>query len=790
MFCQNTSLIANNNVATKEVGFINLYKLVQSMIKTSNMSIPAELEGYGLEKLSSYTEAELRETIADLKKMFESKYNKTSAQKNKLEYLNIIIDEELQMAQTQLAQIKKILDNQSFTNSIKIIINKNNAGQASEQEIAKYSFYKNLQNQMEYLENIKIGSSKAYENQKKTLAANKVMTKKIVSDGKIVLLKQFEGIEEKSDAEEIVTNWANGEVRRLIEALDDDFMTSMRNSNINLQSKVQDALAKFLDVSMIKAGILMRDADFRMKLFGALNKRDIDNKINIINGELNELTQIKDFLAAEYRRKYTERVFQMPPTSANDATARAPGFEGAGDIRLGSVSINKIKNTTKLSDIRMNIKNEILSQYKQLLTLNIIDNKAYKQIEEITNMEINHMNLNNIMATKSIIRAFTSKVVLSYYINNQDVYTPLESVANTMATIFNNNESKITKYENIFKNIINYENDKPLEIIPSFFANIIDLLKSAQKFTSGKMVQEVQEILHGKTFEHKMAKNIVPTKATGNYERPANTWGSVDNITAPKVTYTTLSSTTKPLDVTSLLMMMSYTQRGNAFAEELQAEMKEQGVELSAQKQDDEPWTWTTKEKYDKIISAIINNESFNYNNIVNELMDIYESSAALSEGAEDLKTTSTMPAKKLEQMKLAFTKISALINGLYQSDVVPHDLYKMKSSKSYEAVKREYFIGLMVNAMMCMFDKLLKETSTLSMKTYLQNAINVLVMFLNKTPVVKSSENNRPRMAAKKVELEINNKDDLLNSFFDEEADDEVYDDKELMDELFGDDE
>jgi hypothetical protein len=140
-----------------DIGFIDLYNYLNQLINeknnisTPNVELKNKLKQFDLTTFDNMNINQIKSKIGHMKKMFYNIYEKVGKQKNDLENIIIIKDNELSYAESQLEKINNILRNSNFSNTIKSIEYRIRLGTDTKEDQMKYSFYKNLEEQAKYL---------------------------------------------------------------------------------------------------------------------------------------------------------------------------------------------------------------------------------------------------------------------------------------------------------------------------------------------------------------------------------------------------------------------------------------------------------------------------------------------------------------------------------------------------------------------------------------------------------------------------------------------------------------
>lgn len=763
MFCNN-NIIAKSTEST--IGFVDLYQYIQQLVNNKDAVADEKLAKFNLDVFKNMTESQLREKIASLKGLFEARNKELVAKAEKLQQLQIVNNEELPMAEAQLEKINKILSNKNFSASIKMIQYKLRTNSQTEEDEIKYSFFKELEEQAAYLKNFKIGSMKQYISLKAAAQKNFDNTKKVMNGLVKETIQKVEESkvedEQKIELEQILSVWSERETRRIVMELNRDYDRSMNASKINLKGKVSDALAKLLNIPVQKALVMMKDVDFRVKLFGNLNMEDVQNKLNIINNELNEHEIIVDFFRMENQRKYNEMIQKLPTEGAQ----RDPGSN------IMSATFDNLKTKANTTVIKKIIKKESLAQklskslkqsYSVLVEKKVLSAEEFKTVEQIIDGEIKvAKSTSKVTEIKAIIKVHIARMVISKFLIEQNVFTPSKTTTQLLEKVYEN-EQQLVNTESLFNNIVRYENDAPLDVLRKSFNNIVQMLKSFATVDTASLFKTVDDLL---------------TKDYGF---------QVGYTFSGKTVTKKLTAVRGELNIMNMIVLTSYTQDNNEFIANMTQQVLS-GVETL--NQTSEMWTWSSKAKATEIVSKIMDDEKFVFSDIAQQFVEEVDGDITLTNEASEL--VAVAKSVNVDGLAKQFNAIYDMLVQLYKTDVVPHNLNKMQSNKSFDEAKREYFFGLLTGLYTTFIEKILSQSSSKRMKAFIAKNISVLGMYLNEEP---KQEVVVAKPVVAEVQQQVSNKDDVLNNFLAEDLDNVEYDEQtgldeesdDLMMELFG---
>jgi len=416
-----------------------------------------------------------------------------------------------------------------------------------------------------------------------------------------------------------------------------------------------------------------------------------------------------------------------------------------------NITFNKISNDVAVENLRQSIEKSLKSTYKNLLTKNLVSEAEHKQIEQMIDMELKRLNkdnINNISEIKNTIKVHVARMLISKHLEESNVFEPLNNVSAILEEIYGNNDGKIVEFENLFNNIINYETDEPFIVLKKSMNNMIDFLVSLKDISVSNVANKTQDLLYKKLATVSMLKPIKK---------------NLKKVFMREVVY-------DDLNVMNLLLMISYTESGNSFTTEMIEKFAEK-IELLQNKITNKVWTWASKSNSKKIISELVNMEDTEFMKlIVNEMITNEESIELSNAMLEMTALVKTLDVSGLKSMKSEFNNLYDMFFKMYQMDVVPHNLNKMNSKKSFEDLKREYFLGLMTGLYTKTLEKLLNKSDNKRMRNYIIKNLSVLGMYLNeKSAYLSAPVAKKPTTVV--VEA-VEDKDELLNDFMLEDLD------------------
>ena len=753
-FCQST-IIAHSDLQAKEIGVLDLINYLKSLV--SGDEINQELEQtFNLGSFKNLSESQLKGKIASLKQLFVARNKELSDKRQKLIDVQIINDSELPHYEMQLETMKKIIANKDFNNSIKVIQNKMKLSyELSEGDKIKYSFYTELNEQVKYLENFKIGNKRDFVKRAQKHSENKTQYKNAINN----LMRNVE-------MTEVLSVWADNTTKSIVEKLDGDFTKNMNASQLNLKGKVVRSLMNFLSIEYTRAAVIMSDKLFREKMFKNVNLEDVQNKLNIINAELNEHSIVKEYLRQEQVKIEEARIIKFK--SGKDHMSRDPGFEVTVGGKIGGAIPDKIKNLGQLAktlSLKDSMDKSLKSSYKVLLTTGLVDKSGYKQIEQVIDAELKqlenfeqmHELFGENAATqiiKNTIKIHVSRILLEKYNLDKNVFEPLNNASSMLSKLFGEKLDTIITNENLFNTIINYDTDEPMSQMKKSFNDMINFLIELKE--EKNTMKRINNLLY-KDFGTSIQISIKKGKQIKKIVKKTQAFAD--------------------LSITNLLLLVSYGGTGSDFTADLLEKIAEQ-MELKESKTDTKPWSWATKENKKEIISTILNMTDGDYD-FKAILADYIEDDDNKMEELKNMVRNINM--SDLKKIQKQFNTLYDMFSKMYMMKVTPHNLNKMKLNKSLEEKQRTYFLGLMTGLYSKFTEELLSKSNTKKLKEYISKNIELLGMSLNKkSTFLQKPAEKRSAPAVVVEETKESDKDELLNDFMVEDLDDiEIIDDE-----------
>lgn len=761
--CQN-NIIAYTNQETKEIGFLDVYYHIKSLInqkRNINIEIPKINYTDDLKVFDSMTVEKLESKIISMRKMLDNRHKFLSDKKNKLENIIIINDTELQFAEEQLKKINNILSNRHFSTLIKTIEGKIKLNKETEEDNIRYSFYKQLEEQAKYLKYFKIGSSQKLSNKKREMINNKQKTK-IVMNG---LKKEIIGNVKKElintnikNLEKVLDGWVDNESKRIINEIDTDFKRDYIKSKLNLKGKVKKALSDLLNIPITEVNVMMKDNDFRFKLFGNMNMDTVYNKLNIINRELNEYNIINEVFINQKNKQDKEHIIKII-ANKGDKTKREFGFDpllANLSSKINEVSVNKVKKIIKKESIIESLEKELINTYKKYLDKNIITEKDFELIKKIIKEEVISLETKkNINLIKSKVKIHFSRIVFKKYIDN-DLYS-LDNITDKLSKIFTL-QSNISNFEMVFTNLIHYNNEDVFHTLKKSFNSIIHLLISLKEISNkpSSIKDSFQNILYKKLLK----QTIVNIKEKGKKEIKENRKNKIVRDT---------------INVMNLLLLLSYTSNDTEFINDLQNKIKEENNNLEFVTKNKNSWEWINKEEHRNVINLIerlstyddpekeMNKGFSKHYQFIDIMSDFITEDYKSENNLNELRGISKQfKLDELKKLKKEFNIIYDFFIDMYKQDLIPYTI--KNKSKDFSDSKREYFSRLLINLYLDYINQLTNISKTDNTVKLIKKYFNINTMYLNEES--KFLKKIDIKEYKPEINYEINNKDDLLNDF------------------------
>jgi hypothetical protein len=305
-------------------------------------------------------------------------------------------------------------------------------------------------------------------------------------------------------------------------------------------------------------------------------------------------------------------------------------------------------------------------------------------------------------------------MIISKYLIEENVFSPAKTSSIILEKVYEN-EQQLVNTETLFNNIVNYENDAPFDVLRQSFNNMTQILKTFATVDVDTLYKKVDDLLN---------------KDYGN-------------------------------------------QVGYSMNKKIP-----QKVITGARGETSNMWSWSAKSDSNKIINKIMNDEKYEFIDIVSQFAEEVDNSTTLTNEVTEL--VAAGKSVNVEELTKQFNAIYDMFLQMYKMDIVPHNLNKMRTKKSFDEVKREYFLGLLTGLYTTFIGKILEQSSSRRIKSFIIKNISVLGMYLNEEPkqiVVVQKEKEEKESTTSRT-----NKDDILNSFLTEDLDNIEYEEQEVV--------
>jgi len=828
----NNKFVAHTDFEKKELGYIDLYNFVKNLLIAKRNGVEYKndlLQDFNVEKFRLMSVDDLTKVFVELKTSYAERNNELTSLLEKLKYIQIINDNELEEAEAELAKIKKIRYNPTFQTGIEIISRRFLLGTATDEDRRKYAFDTELKRREDYLQNIKIGWFQA------TKDLNNKNVEKVVNSHKTQFQKNFtRQVSLKSDdkkyLEQILTIVADEEINNLIKELKLENIRNMKDSKINLRMKMVEAIAKFAEIPKAQANLIIQDPNYKVKLLGTINMEDVRNKINTISMELNEHEIIDQFLRTERKRIAAEHLLKFK--EGDDLYTREitygdmdnmekvilkrhfnvseedyelwettgeqkfvmPSVQEINKIKLDyiindmkflNLSKNKLQKQMKEDELKNEAMDMLINNYKTLAEKNILTKKEFDVIQKMIVEEFGKEKLKNINQLKSNIKIHVARILLEKYLDKME--NPLDKISVVLEKIFGSDENEIIVFEELFNNIINYNNNEPFIHLQDIFNNTLSFISEIQKLDVNdeptELISKIRNIIVSGE-----ENDFVDTKQWKRYYVGTDGELKVENMNFASggrlKHYRKAKTTTVYINTFNLLMLIPYLPRNGKvmkmIRDELSKPMKvEDGVVepiILEETPSKFPLNWVPQNKQSDLFKKLMNIE-------FKEMEPLYEDFVlATKEMLIDLTSVGKLLNEtELKKIKVEFNSLYNIFLNMYKMEIIPYDLNKLKSKKGYEDLKREYFLSIATSLFTNSLGKLLNVSSSKKVKTLLNGVLSLTGLFLNQksdflkvvTALPKKKVEPQYEELLKKKEETKN--DDLLNDFFDEEEEEPI---------------
>lgn len=808
----------NFSNSNEDISFVELHRFLSFLVSSKKMKLDKETETHitemtkkyiGLEEFINMTEEEIVQKRLAIEKQFQSQFDETSGKFTKLTLIKEILEIDLNYYYKQLKNIKNILKNDNFKVSINIINDKISTNQElTDSEKQQITFYSKLVNQKVYIENIILSDKKIFKSTVKDQIKQELFKemKELEKETKIIIEEKKESND--FDYKKLLKTYNDFELQKLLSTLNDMIF---EDKNESLRYKIIDNLHRLTQKSYKEINLILKDNKFKEKLFGNLKIETVNEKLTVLSEKMNHYKQIDTYLRESKKLTYVCPVcnysHDMPITvmlhmslhKIKEVNPIPFAFFNHNGEQFSHYSVKSIKTLgdytyemkKNMNNANKKMVNEIIKEdinkssfedMRQPLSLNKIifkiDNEKNingfeksitekfndfsifgedKKIKKIIEQEINKMKkTTDKKFTKNtrIISFKIFKIIFEKFIEDEDITNMYNSVIEYYDENLksDNNQS----FDLLFKNIIHYNNRKPIEVVYQLFKKLFKIIKGIKQ----QKYAEVLYILGKKKLMEKEAYESVDTKAL--------------MLLIPFL---------KSLD----LLNNIHDNIGD-----------DEDIKVN---DDFHPSSWTSSDNYQKLVNKMSNITKDNL--IINtsnerQTEDIREQFTRLNEMFQNV------DMKKIKKMEKQFDLIYNSVIYMVKNNMFLHDISSIESNKNIQEKYNEYMNGLFLMITMRYMNMFVKQNknNTENTKMIFDSFFKTLSLYLTEeSKYLKKNQVIRRRVVRRQQPVVTDNRDELLNEYF--ESDDEDFNEEigeeeelveegedELMEDLFGDDE
>lgn len=807
-----------------DISYIELHRYISLLVSQKKMKFDKETEKFlndtskkfiGLENFKSMSEDELRKNRVQIEKQFEKQMKEVSDKFTKLNLIKEILEIDLNYYYKQLKNIKNILKNDNFKISMNIINEKISSNQdLTSDELNQVTFYSKLINQKVYIEKVILSDTKVLINNKKDEIKKELFIemKNIQKETKIFI---EENKTEKLDYQKILQNYNDYELQKLLSSLNEMIF---EDKNQSLRYKIIDNLHRLTNKSYKEINMILKDNKFKEKLFGNLQIQSVNQKLSEVSDKLNEYKKINDYMKSVKKSVYVcpicNYMHEMAITTILHMTLHKEkntnpevfnfnnkskpidlknpiefNFYNYNGEKYSTYSINPIKSigdyiyeikgnmnnidkNSLLNIIRFNdINKGSFEDMRQPLSLHKIihkvdysktiqnfaegikmnfDDKNFsvfnidKEIKKIINEQVKRMEkVESRSFTKNtrIINFKVFKTIFGKFFDNDDI----PNLYNSVIEFYDNNlKTNNDSFDLLFKNIIHYDNRKPIEAIHSLFMKLFKIIRLIKE-------QKYNELLYILS-----KKKIADTEA---YEY---------------------------VDTKVLLMLVPLLESLDLLNNIHENLENEDDIKVN---DDFHPISWTDKKNYKKLLSKISNitKDSLIINPVSNDRNtdEIRDQFTRLNEIFQNI------DMKKLRKMEKQYNLIHDCYIYMIKNNMFLHNIQNVESNKNIQEKYNEYINGTFLLITMNYMDMIVKQNknNTDNTKMVYNTFFKTLSLYLTEdSKYLKKNKNIVKRRVVKKQQNIVDNRDELLNDYFDSDDEDfneEIGDEEEIIEEI-----
>lgn len=797
----------------EDISLFDLHKYISLLVSSKQMKLDKETEKYieqinakyqDFNEFSTMSTDELVKHKVDIETRFAEQMKEATDKFTKLTLIKEILEIDLNYYNKQLKNIKNIIKNDNFKISINIINDKIATNQdLTDIEKQQITFYTKLINQKIYIENVILSDKKIFKQSKKEEIKQQIFKEmKDIQNHTKIFIKENKDI--NVDYNVIQQTYNDYELQKLLSSLD---QMIFEDTNKSVKYKMIDNLHKLTKKSYKEINMIVKDKKFKEKLFGNLKIETIQQKLVELSEKINDYKQIESYINQTKKIIYVCPVcnynHDMPITvmlhmslhkEFKGVTPISFSFFNNNGKKYSQYSVNPVeKMGDYLFEMKKNMNegvdknilvNSILTEYidkdsfKQFqnpISLNKIihqvDSKKViedfknntlnkfffnnkkdftlfnktKEINKIVDEEINKIKTNVLFGENKeftkhirIINFRVFKTIFASFLNEDDIL----NLYNSVIEYYDNNlkSENNTSFDLLFKNMIHYNNRKPIEVTYQMFKKLFKIIKGIKE-------QKFAELLF-----------ILGTK-------------KVDKEAYEYVDTSVLLLLIPLLQSLDLLNNVSDNLEGD------------DDIKVN---EDFHPSSWTDSKNYQKLVNKISNitkdNLIINTNN-QRQTAEIMEQFSRLSEMFQNI------DMKKLKRMERQYDLIYESFNFMVKNNMFLHDINEIDSNKSVQEKYNEYMNGtfLIITLKYMMFIVKENTDNTENTKMLFDSFFKTVSLYLTEESKYLKKNTVVRRKVVRQVQNIVDNRDDLLNEYFesdDEDFNEEVGDEEELVEE------
>jgi hypothetical protein len=765
---------------------------------------------YNYEDLLELSVLELREIRVQIYKDFQNNYKIIKEKNIKLKLIQKILKIDLSYYEKQIKNINKILKNEDFKDDIEKINDKIiNSEKITNDEMKKMSFFKQLQKQEHYIKYVILSTDNTMYSNNKTEIKNKIVEEmKSIEDETKIYLKD-KNLNEKIDYNKVMNLWQENQLKKLLSQIDTKIVDDKKLMNLKYQ--LIEAFKKLTGKSYDQIHLIMKDSNFKEKIFGDIDIKVIDNKLNQIHKDLEKYEHINQFLIdtktpiyvcpicnfnseipiqallhlAEHenqdkldnqtfymykdnnkqlRSKYSENIFQNQNTHFYEMKKKLLKSNTIEDYilytknpirQMRQINVQQIKRKVDKEAIFEQYRDNLLKYHSDAIKffpsskkiIDIIETRVNHELNIVMNNELfgDDEDFKNFAKLNKIINYHVFRLIFKEYFNDNDI----SNLYNTNVQYFDNNLKNNRAFDSLFKNIIHYDTFEPIEKIKETMNDFINIIKNNKS-----LEQMLFADSSNKTYQ-KISKN-------GDF----TTGVMVADV-----------EVTEYINYKTLMMLIPILRNRN-FSLTIQDLIKSEDFEINEDEDKlHNPWEWVQKADYNKMLNLISNikKTDINIKLIENDESDDYKRLQQLFQNISNA---------EIKHIQKEFNLITNMFYSLLRQNRVVHNINDIDNEKDINGKYKEYIIGTYLKASLNILNKIVKKNTdnTSNTKNEIFQMFNILKIYLNKDSkylqknlvnynrnIVRNNNDNDTE--------EKNNKDDILNDFFES---DEEYDELE----------